>query len=278
MDVEQEIQVLKQVNEILLRSLIQPGTVLPFAGTQVPSDEWLVCDGSAVSRVGYATLFKVIGETYGSGDGSTTFNLPDLRGRTVIGAGQATGLTDRLIGQAIGAETHTLTLEEMPLHAHSGSTAAAGNHAHSGSTAAAGNHAHSGSTAAAGNHAHSGSTTEANLFSMIFDWNQGGNQRGYYRSPAESPDPVAESPYDRTMYPQLVDIPSSSNHAHSLTTDATGDHAHGVSIDAVGDHAHGVSIDAVGDHAHGVSIEASGEGKSHNNMPPSLVLNYIIKT
>lgn len=60
------------------------GTVLPFAGSAAPSD-WLLCYGQAVSRTTYANLFAVIGTTFGVGDGSTTFNLPDLRGRSVAG-------------------------------------------------------------------------------------------------------------------------------------------------------------------------------------------------
>ena len=65
------------------------GEVRMFAGPSAPSG-WLTCDGSAVSRATYAALFAVIGTTFGSGNGSTTFNLPDLRGRLPIGAGQAT--------------------------------------------------------------------------------------------------------------------------------------------------------------------------------------------
>lgn len=69
------------------------GVVLPFAGSSIPNG-WLLCDGSAVSRVVYLSLFNVIGETYGAGDGSTTFNLPDLREAVPKGAG-STGLSNR---------------------------------------------------------------------------------------------------------------------------------------------------------------------------------------
>ena len=54
------------------------GCVIPFAGAAAPTG-WLLCQGQAVSRTTYAQLFSVIGTTYGSGDGSTTFNLPDMR-------------------------------------------------------------------------------------------------------------------------------------------------------------------------------------------------------
>ncbi|MBR2008287.1 MAG: tail fiber protein [Alistipes sp.] len=64
-------------------ALAEPtGSIKPFAGTTIP-DGYLLCDGSAVSRTTYAALFAVIGTTYGTGDGSTTFNLPDCRNRFI---------------------------------------------------------------------------------------------------------------------------------------------------------------------------------------------------
>lgn len=88
-----------------------------FAGTSAPTG-WLLCQGQAVSRTTYVTLWEIIGTTYGVGNGSTTFNLPDLRGRTAIGAGQGPGLTNRNLGVTVGAETHTLTVSQMPVHNH----------------------------------------------------------------------------------------------------------------------------------------------------------------
>ena len=61
------------------------GCVIPFAGAAAPTG-WLLCQGQAVSRTTYAQLFSVIGTTYGSGDGKTTFNLPDMRGRVAVGS------------------------------------------------------------------------------------------------------------------------------------------------------------------------------------------------
>ena len=62
------------------------GMIFAYAGASAPTG-FLLCDGSAVSRTTYAGLFSLIGTTYGAGDGSTTFNVPDLRGRFAIGAG-----------------------------------------------------------------------------------------------------------------------------------------------------------------------------------------------
>lgn len=93
------------------------GTVNAFAGSTAPSG-YLFCDGTAVSRSTFALLFAVIGTTYGIGDGSSTFNVPDLRGRTIIGTGTGSGLTTRTLAARAGAESHTLTTSEMPVHNH----------------------------------------------------------------------------------------------------------------------------------------------------------------
>ena len=91
---------------------MEAGIVIPFAGSIAPQG-WLLCDGSAVSRTTYAALFAVIGTTYGSGDGSTTFNIPNLSGRVVIGTSQSHAL-----GTTGGSETVTLTADQIPAHTH----------------------------------------------------------------------------------------------------------------------------------------------------------------
>ena len=159
------------------------GAVVDYAGASAPAG-WLVCDGTAVSRSTYSALFTAIGTTYGAGDGSTTFNLPDARGRATIGVGQGNTAegggagTNRTLGASGGEESHTLSAAEMPAHAHSsGSLVAASNGTHShnvnvaqtggGVSGVAGN-ATAGaasvpSTTSAGAHTHTitGSTTSA---------------------------------------------------------------------------------------------------------------------
>ncbi len=79
----------------LLKALIPTGCVQAFAGSTTPQG-WLLCDGSAVSRTDYADLYAVIGDTYGAGDGSTTFNLPNLVDKFVEGS--ATAGTEKTAG------------------------------------------------------------------------------------------------------------------------------------------------------------------------------------
>lgn len=99
--------------------ILPPGTIEIYSKNTVPSG-YLLCNGQAVSRTTYANLFAAIGTKYGVGNGSTTFNVPNLSGRTVIGTSSTYAL-----GATGGAETHihatqnhTLTIAEMPKHNH----------------------------------------------------------------------------------------------------------------------------------------------------------------
>lgn len=94
------------------------GEIIAYAGSTSPDVRWLLCDGSSVLRADYPDLFTVVGTVYGAADG-THFNLPDLRGRTPIGAGSGPGLTPRSIGDSFGEETHVLTIGELASHVHS---------------------------------------------------------------------------------------------------------------------------------------------------------------
>lgn len=92
------------------------GAIMPFGSDTIP-ENWLLCNGQAVSRTDYQQLFNTIGTTFGQGDGFTTFNLPDLKGKVVIGKdGEDTDFN--LIGKTGGEKEHTLTIEQMPKHQH----------------------------------------------------------------------------------------------------------------------------------------------------------------
>ena len=105
------------------------GTIVEYAGSVLPSG-WLWCDGSAVSRATYANLFTAISTAWGSGDGSTTFNLPDKRGIVTagtqsFGVNGTVGSSDRQLGATVntvvGERNHQLTVPELPAHTHTDS-------------------------------------------------------------------------------------------------------------------------------------------------------------
>ena len=101
---------------VSLRGLLEPGDIKPTYRTTA-SPGWLMCDGAAVSRTTFAALFAVLGTTHGAGDGANTFNVPDHRGRSPIGAGIGPGLSINYpVGARFGEEFHTLTGTEMPNH------------------------------------------------------------------------------------------------------------------------------------------------------------------
>lgn len=92
------------------------GEIRMFGGNYAPRD-WALCDGRLLDIESHSALFSIIGTIYG-GDGRTNFALPNLKGRTAIGAGTGQGLTTRILGQMMGFETELLTQQEMPTHSH----------------------------------------------------------------------------------------------------------------------------------------------------------------
>ena len=105
---------LESLIKVIQSQLVPIGTVVAFAGQVVP-DGWLFCYGQALKRSEYPELFAALGTTAGSGDGSTTFNIPDWRGKVTYGQG-GDGLF--LPNVTVGEKEHTLTVNEMPSHGH----------------------------------------------------------------------------------------------------------------------------------------------------------------
>lgn len=236
------------------------GSLLPYAGTASPdTNYWLLCDGDAISRSTYSDLFAVIGTSFGVGDGSTTFNLPDLRGRVPMGldnlggvsANRVTSTQADALGGTVGSEDHALTEAEMPSHTHTGPS-----HTHSdGSLAAASSGAHthsvSGTAASSGSHTH-GPGGSHDVFI-------GGNS-------------AANLERDPTSLNGVSGVWGST-----ATTASGGAHTHSVSGTAAsgGAHSHDVtgSTGAAGTGATG----STGADSAHNIMQPSVALGYLIR-
>lgn len=116
--------------EAILDTIVPVGTVIAFAGTSVP-DGWLLCDGSAISRSTYARLYNAVGNAHGYGDNSTTFNVPDYRGRFLRGvAGASTNDPDKLTrtaaatGGATGNAVGSVQTGQNSSHSHTTNTTA----------------------------------------------------------------------------------------------------------------------------------------------------------
>lgn len=251
--------------------LAPTGVIQGYAGSAAPTG-WLLCDGSAVSRASYADLFTLIGTTYGAGDGSTTFNLPDLKGRVPVGRNAADGSFD-VLGESGGAKTHTLTTAEMPIHRHNVSayshsvsqSNALTTHSHTadGNLAAANenSHFHGGIAANAGSHNHSITTHQLNSGTH-------GHADSAY---------IAAGSLQWTSTNTYSNMNSGGSHEHIFTTSTNNGHGHDItgSTSAV-DLAHGHSV-GVAEHAAKDTTD-TGSGSAHNNLQPYLVINYIIKT
>ncbi len=144
--------------------LVPRGTIIAHVGTLNIPVGWLPCWGQEVSRTTHSKLFEIVGTTFGEGDGETTFNLPDLRGRSILGNGRGEDLTHRTVGRAGGDEDRTLEVANLPSHSHTGTTDSSGAHTH---TSNADGSTYSLSTYTGGNTAGTGldnSSSEPDLF------------------------------------------------------------------------------------------------------------------
>ena len=213
--------------EDMLGNIAPVGSVSAFVGNVAPRG-YLLCNGDAVSRAVYPRLFSLIGTAYGTGDGSSTFNLPDYRGEFLRGADLGRGVeAGRTVGSrkmdtykshthsasstASGSHTHTGSLSTAGDHTHSGVAASGGVHTHTAASSASGSHTHTGSSGASGAHTHTGSTG------------------------------------------------SSGVHNHGVSVSSAGAHTHPVSVNSAGDHTHTLSVDSGGVHTHGATTGPSGE-------------------
>lgn len=181
---------------------VPAGTIVQW-GTNTAPANWMICDGTAISRSTYASLFQVIGTTYGSGDGSTTFNLPDLRGRVPVGKNGGSFGTLAATG---GSESVTLTAAQIPGHTHSGTTASAGNHTHT----------YSGTTNTTGAHTHQlqGSNGGSSGVSMAVTGNTN-NDFGF--GPMNGARANSAGDHAHTFSGTTSDV--STTHTHTFTTD-----------------------------------------------------------
>lgn len=221
---------------------VPTGTILDFAGSTAPLG-YLVCDGGPVSRTTYAALFAVIGTIWGAGNGSTTFNVPDLRRRVGMGAGgvQLAGPGISL-GNAGGQELSTIDTNNMPSHTHGIND---------------------------GTHAH------------------------YVNDPGHThgvSDPThAHTVYDPGHSHQIIHDPNSDTAGNGISGSGRPNggtwqtEAYGTNIGIYGA-ATGIALAGaltgiwLSGNGANISVQAAGSGTTFSNVPPSVVVNKLIKT
>jgi microcystin-dependent protein len=283
-------------------SVIPTGLMSPFAGSTAPSG-WLLCDGTVYSVSTYPALFAVIGAIYG-GNGTTTFAVPDARGRTTVGVGTGSGLSNRTLGANGGLETVALNSNQLASHSHTVNDAG---HSHSvtdpGHNHSINNSSHThGITDPTHNHiitdpGHTHSVYDPGHAHSVYD----AGHRHQLLTSAGLIREISAQVNNSTVGPELSSnstgniiyttnvgtgigiysngtstslYAASTGISHSAS--GTGISVNGVST-TVSANAITTGISTV-NNTTGISVQNTGSGGAHENMPPFLVLNYIIKT
>jgi microcystin-dependent protein len=235
------------------------GVISQYAGSAAPAG-YLLCQGQSVSTTTFADLFAAIGYTYG-GSGSN-FVIPNLQNRVPVGRGTGTFGSLNATG---GAETHTLTVDQMPTHTHlqNSHNHTQNAHSHGASSADAGSHGHTASTDTKGSHTHLNSESHTH---RAF--------RGVSSTKANST--TGSTVQSTNISVAISDVTTAATHVNS----SAGGHDHTVTINDNGSHSHTVSVDnaTAVNQATTATNQNTGGGAAHNNLQPYIVVNYIIKT
>lgn len=268
------------------------GRIRAFAFGTTPA-HYLPCNGAAVSRTTYAKLFAKIGTTFGAGDGSTTFNVPELRGESIRGLDNGRGVD---VGRALGSFQDG----QVPVHTHTASSASTGDHSHSGSTSSDNNHQHTASTGVAGAHQHT------------YSFNTGLENQDHTHTFSASTS--ASGDHIHYVVPQVTNKPEDggsarvytigsgpnvsysteagahahsfsgttagvgANHTHVFNVDSSyaGNHNHAITGAEGGAHSHSLSTDGgQGSHTHAVTINATGSAEARvDNVALNLCIRF----
>lgn len=256
------------------------GAILDFCGTSAPSG-WLVADGRTVSRTTYSALFAVLGTHFGAGDGSTTFALPNLCGRSGVGPGtvidQNGNTLSLTFAQPLGNLSNQIIQAHLPnyamatdvqgLHYHSGGTNANGGHQHT--TDVQGSHSHGGNTGFPNTgHTHNGATdTQGNHLHNVNAWGLAGGPSTVAPGAIATGNTI-QTDVQGAHYHNFTTYGENQQHYHNIVVD--GAHAHTTTY--VGDHVHGIYGD--GNHQH--TIYLGGSSAWFPVLGPVLVVTKII--
>ena len=267
------------------------GTVSMWSGTaaSVPSG-YLLCDGSAINRVTYTDLFNAIGTAHGSGDGSTTFNLPNLRNRFVVGEGTSYALAATGGSADATLVTHSHTVDS---HTHASGNLQADNHSHSDGSLSVDSHSHNDGSLSVDNHSHNfngnlNAATAANTHSHVMP---GDDQLTFANNLANWNNRSAGSySYDAnssTSGSGQMWLTSDNSHSHNVNGNCSGntDNSTANISGNTGSSSPGISGNTgsnsatVSGNTGGTSPATNSQGSSatNANLPPYYALCYIIK-
>lgn len=280
---------------------VPAGTIVDTLRDTAP-DGWVFMQGQTLTNAQtvYPALWAALPSAFKSGSDVV---LPDLRGRVTLGAGTGSGLTPRTLGASGGAETHTLTSSEMPVHSHGTGTLATNttgsDHTHTltGGVSSGGSHTHGldGGVSSGGGHTHvaSSGTQSANHNHGINNSPPSGG--GVFIATRHDTFQPFVNPFFRVASTLGGDIQlgwasttlnNSASHSHPITVTSTNsDHSHGdnFSVNATGStHSHGNTFAVTSTnstHTHGVtgSTGNAGSSSAHNIMQPFVVTNKMIR-
>lgn len=226
---------------IPVNQLIPSGIGMDYWGSVLPSG-WLWCDGSLYEPSQYPSLFAAIGYTYGQSGSS--FRVPDKRGRSSVGAGQGSGLTNRTLGQMFGEENVTLNVTQIPSHSHGVNDVG---------------HSHS-----INDPSHSHGVSDPGHFHSIFAW---------IGRPGVFDDGLTDA---FTTNKNVAIAGEDQNNKTYITNNGNGTQLVANSGSNIGIQGTRTNITLNGA-VTGISINSQGGGGSHNNIQPSIVCNAIIK-
>lgn len=249
------------------------GSIVLWPGSTLPSSDWRFCNGDALNRTTFGELFDVIGIIYGNGNGSTTFNIPNLIEKFVVGSSTSNAKYD--LGLTGGSESVNLTIANLPPHNHPGSTSSE----HLG---------HSHTVVSSGAHIH-GAVNPANPATGFTGYDNAEHNHGATTGNANAPHSHS---YSRpptsgigrgtgnnlvSNFPLISASTSTENapHSHPVTVNPRAvPHRHEIP-NTNSNHTH--TINPNGAHNHTITIASQGGNTAHENLPPFISLNYIIR-
>jgi microcystin-dependent protein len=262
----------------LISQAMPIGVIADFAGSAAPSG-WLICDGRLLSRTTYSSLFAVLGTQWGAGDGSTTFGLPAVNGRALIGPGAGTDAQGAsysyAFAQLLGSVAAPISQSNLPNYAMA--TDAQGVHSHGGATAAGGSHTHG--MDSQGSHSHSGLTGYENASHVHTGTVDSAGSHYHTVNVTNTGGGTVSFSYGGVVASGYTD--TAGAHTHTFTTGGQNPyHQHAISVD--GAHVHNITysgnltlpINPDGSHTHTVML--GGGGVALPILTPVLVVTKII--